>query len=360
MCGGNPEHDAYGFRHFTNPGSFATYLSGGDKGRFEGFLAALFSASFTIVGPEYISMVSAEAQRPSFTIKNAFKTVYYRFCIFFIVGALAVGIVCAYNDPTLVKIYFGTGGGSGAASSPYVIAMTNLSINGLPHLVNFLILTSIFSAGNTYTYCATRALYSLSLEGHAPHFLRYCNKAGVPVYCFCVIMCFPFLSFLQVANGSAKVLGWFVSIVTGGGLITFMVMSITYINYHRACVAQGVDRKASRPYYGYFQPYGAYIALALQFVITMTYGYYAFRPEFDIEVFFQNYSMQILAVILFGGWKIFKKTRYIRPHEVDLTWERPQIDAYEATFTEPPVGFWTEMVQMVVPSFRKNRKIEEA
>ncbi|KAF4951298.1 hypothetical protein FSARC_12947 [Fusarium sarcochroum] len=359
MCGGNPQHDAYGFRHFSNPGSFATYLSGGDKGRFEGFLAALFSASFTVVGPEYISMVSAEAQRPSFTIKNAFKTVYYRFCIFFIVGALAVGIVCAYNDPQLVDIYFGTAGSGSAAASPYVIAMTNLGIKGLPHLVNFLILTSIFSAGNTYTYCATRALYSLSLKGHAPQFLRYCNRAGVPVYCFCIVMVFPFLSFLQVANGSAKVLGWFVSIVTGGGLITFMIMSITFINYHKACVAQGVDRKTERPYYGYFQPYGAYIALTIQFIIVLAYGYYAFRPKFDVEVFFQNYSMQILAVLLFSGWKIFKKTKYIRPHEVDLVWDRPQLDAYEATFTEPPLGFWTEMFQLVFPCFRKNRKTSD-
>jgi amino acid transporter len=70
--------------------------------------------------------------------------------------------------------------------------------------------------------------------------------------------------------------------------------------------------------------------------------------------------MQILAIILFGGWKIFKKTKYIRPHEVDLVWERPQIEAYEATFTEPPVGFWTEMGQLVLPCFfRKSKKSSE-
>ncbi|KAF5649453.1 carnitine transporter [Fusarium tjaetaba] len=356
MVGGNPKHDAYGFRYWSNPGAFTTYLSTGDKGRFEGFLACLWSASFTIVGPEYISSVAAEAQRPSVTIKSAFKTVYYRFLIFFGLGALAVGIVCAYNDPKLYDIYFGAGGTGNAASSPYVIAMTNLGISGLPHLVNFLILTSIFSAGNTYTYCATRALYSLAIEGRAPRFLRYCNKAGIPVYCFCITMLFPFLSLLQCANGSAKVLGWLISIVTGGGLITFIVMSITFINYHRACVAQGVDRKTERPYYGYFQPYGAYIALVAQTVICLCYGYYAFRPKFDVEVFFQNYSMQILAVLLFVGWKVFKKTKYIRPHEVDLVWERPMIEAYEATFTEPPVGFWHEMGELVMPCFFKRSK----
>lgn len=54
MVGGNPKHDAYGFRYWNNPGSFAEYLDKGGLGKFEGFLAALWSASFTVVGPEYI------------------------------------------------------------------------------------------------------------------------------------------------------------------------------------------------------------------------------------------------------------------------------------------------------------------
>jgi amino acid transporter len=212
MVGGNPEHDAYGFRYWKNPGAFREYRSTGAQGRFEGFLAALWSASFTVVGPEYISIVAAEAKRPRIYIKNAFKTVYIRFGVFFIGGALAVGIVCAYNDPTLTAIFEGTKAGGGTASaSPYVIAMQNLKINGLPHLVNALLVTSIFSAGNTYTYAATRSLYGLALEGRAPKFLRYCTKQGVPVFCFAVVMCFPCLSYLQLGSGSSVVLGWFVS-----------------------------------------------------------------------------------------------------------------------------------------------------
>lgn len=353
MVGGNPQGDAYGFRYFSNPGSFKTYLSDGDLGRFEGFLSCLWTAALTIVGPEYISMVSAEAKRPSVYVKTAFKTVYYRFCIFFIAGALAVGIVVPYNDETLRETWLGGGDTSNAAASPYVIAMGNLGIGVLPHIVNALIFTSIFSAGNTYVYCATRALYSLALEGRAPRFLRYCNRKGVPVYCFCVVMLFPLLSFLQVSNGSAVVLSWLASLITGGIVISYTIMSITFLNYYWACQAQGVDRKM-RPYYGYFQPYSAYIALVVEIVVLLGYGYYAFRPSWDVEIFFQNYSMQIVAVVLFGGWKIVKKTRYIRPREVDLVWKRPEVDAYENAITEPALEFWTEMVQLL--NFRKSKE----
>jgi amino acid transporter len=49
MVGGNPQHDAYGFRYWKTPGAFAEYVTTGSLGRFEGFLAALWKAAFTIV-----------------------------------------------------------------------------------------------------------------------------------------------------------------------------------------------------------------------------------------------------------------------------------------------------------------------
>ncbi|KAK0385692.1 hypothetical protein NLU13_6869 [Sarocladium strictum] len=339
MVGGNPRGDAYGFRYWNSPGAF---VGATPKLRFEGFLAALWNASFAVVGPEYISMVAAEAKRPRIYIKTAFKTVYYRFFIFFFGSALAVGIVVASNDP---KLEARAGSESSASASPYVVAMENMGITVLPDIVNALMLTSIFSAGNTYTYCATRSLYGLALEGRAPAFLRKCTANGVPIYCFGVVMLFPFLSFLQVGSASAEVIVWFVELITAGALIDFMVMNITFLFYYRACKAQGVDRR-KMPYYGRFQPYGAIIAIFVQFLVTIFYGYKSFAP-WSVEKFFRNYTMQILAPILFFGWKFIKKTRMVKPHECDLIWDAPIIDRYEASFTNPPVGFWTEMGRMV-------------
>jgi len=66
---------------------------------------------------------------------------------------LACGIVIPYNDPQLIALLSGDSAASGtAASSPYVIAMQNLGIGVLPHLTNALLVTFIFSAGNSYVY----------------------------------------------------------------------------------------------------------------------------------------------------------------------------------------------------------------
>ncbi|KAI9757861.1 MAG: hypothetical protein M4579_003297 [Chaenotheca gracillima] len=353
MVGGNPKHDAYGFRYWKTPGAFAEHLSTGSLGRFEGFLACIWSASFCVVGPEYIAMVAAEAKRPRIYIKTAFKTVYWRFGIFFIVGALCAGIVLAYNDPQLVAIIGGTSSGTGtAAASPYVIAMTNLGIPVLPHIVNALLVTSIFSAGNTYTYAATRSLYGLALEGRAPHFLTKCTKSGVPIYCFCITMCFPLLSFLSVNSGSSQVLTWLVNLITAGGIIDYIVMSATYLCFWRACKVQGVDRTLF-PYCGKFQPWSGILGLIGMCLTVLFYGYSSFRPP-SVATFFSFYTMVIVAPLLFVIWKVIHKTKFIPPAEVDLTWERPIIDAYEASFVSPPVGFWTEIIQMF--GFRRKAK----
>ena len=81
----------------------------------------------------------------------------------------------------------------------------------------------------------------------------------MPFYCPLVTICFPFLGFLNINAGSAKVLTWFINIVTGAQIINYLVICVTYLFFYRATKAQGVDRRAM-PYYGYFQPYGTGLA----------------------------------------------------------------------------------------------------
>ncbi|KAF1974930.1 general amino acid permease-like protein AGP2 [Bimuria novae-zelandiae CBS 107.79] len=347
MVGGNPRNDAYGFRYWNKPGSMRAYLAPGTKGEFEGFLAALWAASFCIVGPEYISMVAGEAKRPRTYIKNAYKTVYWRYGIFFILGALCTGIVVPWNDTELDAVNNGGKGAGTAAASPYVIAMTNLTISVLPDITNALLVTSIFSAGNTYTYAASRSLYSLAVQGHAPRFLRKCTRNGVPIWCFAITMCFPFLSFMAVSSASNEVLTWLVGLLTAAGVIDFIIMMLTYIAFYKATQAQGIDRK-TLPYYGWFQPYQTYFALAFEICVMFVSGYRVFLPgNFTYDVFFTTYTMVGVTPCLYVFWKLVKRTKIIPSKQVDLSWDAPLIDAYEASFISPPTGFWTEMIQLL-------------
>lgn len=211
MLGGNPLHDRFGFRYWRDPGSFAEYYKTGSLGRFMGFLQCLIQASFTIAGPDYVSMAAGEAENPRVVMPKAYRQVFIRLMAFFVLGSLAVGINVPYTDPELIDAL--KKGKPGAAASPYVVAMNRLRIKVLPDIVNTLILTAAFSAGSSYVYCASRSLYGLALEKKAPQILTRCTKTGVPIYCVLVVLLISLLSFMQISSGSATVLNWIVNLV---------------------------------------------------------------------------------------------------------------------------------------------------
>ena len=166
---------------------------------------------------------------------------------------------------------------------------------------------------------------------------------GIPIYCFCIVMLFPFLSLLQMSSSSAAVLGWLINLCTATIGITFVIISVTYIAFHRACRAQNFDR-STLPYRGWFQPYAAWFSLAWMFVIEVCYGYASFSP-FNVVNFVTSYLLLLLSPVLFLFWKYFKGTTIVKAKDVDLIWDAPLISAYEEALPERPTGFWREVGQ---------------
>ncbi|CAD6438923.1 ed8da816-93de-4b87-ba72-1b42cdec0608 [Sclerotinia trifoliorum] len=347
MIGGNRLHDRFGFRFWSDPGAFAEFYKTGSLGRFLGFLNCLIQASFTIAGPDYVSMAAGEAQNPRVVMPKAFNGVFYRLSAFFVLGSLAVGILVPYDDQELKDAF--TNGLPGAAASPYVVAMNRLRIRILPDIVNAMVLGAAFSAGNSYVYCASRSLFGLALEGKAPKFLTKCTKQGVPIYCVGVTLAIALLSFLQVSNNAAVVLQWFVNLVTASQLINFSVMAYTFICWKRACDVQGLDRD-TLPHKSFWQPFSAYYALTGCFVMAFVGGYPVFLPgSWDIPTFLFSYAMIGVFPIIFIGWKVVKKTKWLKPHEVILrTQEVEEIEEYTRNYLErPPKTRWHGYVDKI-------------
>ncbi|KAL1998780.1 hypothetical protein VTN02DRAFT_5582 [Thermoascus thermophilus] len=346
MLGGNPIGDRFGFRYWQNPGAFAELYKTGSLGRFLGFLQCLIQASFTIAGPDYVSMAAGEAENPHAVMPRAYNAVFYRLTAFFALGSLAVGILVPYNDPTMQAAF--EQGLPGAAASPYVISMQRLNIPVLPHIVNAAVLMAAFSAGNSYVYCASRSLYGLALDGKAPRILTKCTRSGVPIYCVGIVLLIALLSFLQLSNSAAVVLNWLVNLVTASQLINFSVITFTYLRFKKALEVQGISRD-SLPYRGRFQPYVAWYALTATFVMTFVGGYTVFLPgNWDVPTFLFSYTMIGVFPVLFVGWKVVKRTKWRRPEEVDLVKGVAEIEEYTREFVPvPPSNKFIKYVDMI-------------
>ncbi|KAI4290547.1 MAG: hypothetical protein L6R35_000160 [Caloplaca aegaea] len=336
MLGGNPIHDRYGFRFWKDPGAFGEAYGTGSLGRFVGFLVCLVQASYTISGPDYVSMAAGEAENPRVVMPRAYKKVFGRLTAFFVLGSLAVGLNVPYTSPELAAAF--EQGEPGAAASPYVISMIRLRIDVLPDIVNALIFTACFSAGNSYVYCASRALLGLALEGRAPRFFTRCLKNGVPIYCVLFVLLISLISFLQVSNGTATVLRWFVSIITASQLINFAVITFTYTRFKKAWEAQGHSRD-DLPYKGWYQPFLAWYAFCGCIVMILMNGFTVFiRGNWQITNFFFCYTMVGVFPILYFGWKILKGTKIIKLTEVDLRKDVAEIEEYTQNYIPSPPG----------------------
>lgn len=330
MVGGNPQHDAFGFRYWRDPGPMAVFAAAGSLGRFQGFLQCLIKACFTFAGPEYVSIVAAETINPRKTVPLAYKQVFIRLTIFFIGGALCVGILCASNDPRLLEaIKFSK---PGAGASPYIVAMQNLHISVLPDIVNVLLITAAFSAGNSYTYCLSRTLYGMALDGFAPKVLSATTKTGIPIYCVLISLCWAMISFLQLGEQAQQVLNWIINLITSCQLINFVVLCVVYLCFYRAMAAQGIDRR-TLPFRGWWQPYTAIVGAVSAFVMTFVSTYTIFLPgEWSIKSFLFLYLMIFVDVIILVGYKVIWRTKMRKPEEADITTGLREVELHEELF----------------------------
>ncbi|KAK7465744.1 hypothetical protein VKT23_005716 [Stygiomarasmius scandens] len=125
--GGGPNHDRIGFRYWKNPGPFAQYEGiGGAKGRFLGWWGVMSQAAFSFIGTEIVAIAAGEAKNPRRNLPKAIRRVYIRILLFYIGGTIIIGWLVPYTDD---RLNLASGD---AASSPFVIAIENAGIKGLP------------------------------------------------------------------------------------------------------------------------------------------------------------------------------------------------------------------------------------
>ncbi|QPG76841.1 hypothetical protein FOA43_004235 [Brettanomyces nanus] len=328
MVGGNPDHQAFGFHNWKDSPVMLEYIGTGALGRFQGFLACLISGAYMIAGPEYLSMAAGETINPRRVLPGAFKGVFFRLTTFFIGGALCVGILCNARNPLLLNAI--ADGKPGAGSSPYTIAMYEMGIKVLPSILNAMLLTSCFSAGNSYTFCSSRTLYGLSRQGRAPRVFSYCNKQGVPIYSVLLSLVWGCLAFLQLNENSNTVLNWIINLITESQLINYAVILFTYLHFRRATMAQGLDR-SSLPFKAWLQPWACSITLAIVIAMIGIQGYTVFLPGWwSTETFLFSYLMVFVDIAIYIGWKLIKRTKYRRnAKEVDLMTGLEEVEIHE-------------------------------
>ncbi|KZL74633.1 amino acid permease [Colletotrichum tofieldiae] len=296
--GGGPNGERIGFRYWQNPGAFNSYLVPGSAGNFLAFWKVLLSAAFSYGNIQVVAISGSETREPRKIIPAATRKTFFRVFFFYVLSILVVGMIVPSNDPSL-SISTGT-----AQQSPFVIAFTRSGVSVLPSIINAVVCTSAISSGSACVFIASRTLYGLSCDGHAPKILQRCNRFGTPHYAVgltCILM--P-LVYLNVANNTSVVFGWFVNITTVAGLIGWIVIEVTYLRFYAGLKAQGYSRN-DLPYRSPGQPYVSWITLIMVFLVVFFSGFDVFTTgKFTASGFLTCY----LNVFIFAGAYLSPKT----------------------------------------------------
>lgn len=124
--------------------------------------------------------------------------------------------------------------------------------------------------------------------------------------------------------------------VTASQLLNFAIMSFTFLKFKKACEAQGLSRD-TLPYKSWWQPFSATYAFVGCLTMAVVGGYPVFlRGRWDVPTFLFSYMMIFIVPVLFVGWKIIKKTKWLKPEEVDLYKDVEEIEEYQRNYVPNP------------------------
>lgn len=327
----NAHGEKVGFRYWRDPGVMNAYLVPGALGHFLAFWKVFIQATFSYGGSEMVVIASGETEDPRRNIPKAVRRVFWRIALFYVLAIFLVTLCVSSMDPRLLRAIQSSA--PGAAASPFVIAIENGGIRILPSIINAVILSSAWSAGNAFFYASTRVLYSAALDGKAPAFFRF-EKWGVPYACVAATTLLSLLSYLTVSNSGEEVFFWFSSLSAVSTLLVWASVCLTYLRFYYGLRFHGIARE-SLPYKAPWQPFLAYFAMGFCLVVAFFNGFDAFFPgRFSAKTFVPPYVDVPIFLGLFLGYKLWKGTSMVQLGEMDLWSGKAEIDRLEGTWPE--------------------------
>ena len=253
--GGVPGQPRIGFKFWDIPGPFVQYLDiPGSLGRFLAFWAVMNNAVYSFSGIESLSVAAVETRNPRQNIPKAARRVFARVTIFYVLAVLVVGMAVASDDQDLNNF-------SGLASqSPFVLPATRAGIKVVPSIINAVVLTSAWSAGNQSMLAGTRILYGLAIKKQAPQIFLPTTKWGIPYVCVMLQTCIATLAYMSLSSNSLEVFYWFLDLTTSAVQISWGVISWNHIRLHQALKRQGISR-SELIWSHWWTPYSSWSAL---------------------------------------------------------------------------------------------------
>lgn len=245
--------------------------------------------------------------------------------MFYMISLTLICFLVPYNSDSLL----------GASSvdvtaSPFVIAINNGGIGGLPSVMNAVILISVISVGSSSVYATSRTLTALAEQGLAPKICGYIDRAGRPLVAIIITNIFGLLSFIAASGKQEEVFNWLLLISGLSSIFTWWSICVAHIRFRRALYVKGrsSDELSFKSQTGVIGSiYGATLN-TLVLIAEFWVSVFPLGESPSAEGFFQNYLGFVVLLVFYLGHKIWKNNWIlcIRAKNIDVDVGRRETD----------------------------------
>ena len=285
----------------------------GFVGGIGGMIAVFMIAGFSFQGTEIVGIAAGESENPEKNVPSAIKQVFWRIIIFYFLSIFVIGALVYYKDPSLLR----AATQSDITVSPFTLVFERAGLAAAASIMNAVILTSVISSANSWLYAASRMLFGMAKEGHAPKVFAKTNTSnGVPIYAILATVAIGLLAFLTSIFGT-EIYFYLVAASGLSGFLAWIGIAICHFRFRRAFIKQG-HKLSELGYHAKWFPIGPIIALILSIIIVI--GQIT-TVTMNAQSIITTYLALPLFLILYFSYKIVKKTKLIPLEEVDLSRE---------------------------------------
>ncbi|WP_339007244.1 amino acid permease [Lactococcus formosensis] len=283
----------------------------GFVGGIGGMIAVFMIAGFSFQGTEIVGIAAGKSENPEKNVPSAIKQVFWRIIIFYFLSIFVIGALVYYKDPSLLR----AATQSDITVSPFTLVFERAGLAAAASVMNAVILTSVISSANSWLYAASRMLFGMAKEGHAPKIFAKTNTSnGVPIYAILATVAIGLLAFLTSIFGT-EIYFYLVAASGLSGFLAWIGIAICHFRFRRAFIKQG-HKLSELGYHAKWFPIGPIIALILSIIIVI--GQIT-TVTMNAQSIITTYLALPLFLILYFSYKIVKKTKLIPLEEVDLS-----------------------------------------
>ncbi|OAL20176.1 hypothetical protein AYO20_11540 [Fonsecaea nubica] len=321
--GGGPTGHYFGAKTWDDPGAFAY--------GFKGVCSVFVTAAFSFGGTELVGLAAAEAENPRLALPTAIKQVFWRVVLFYIISLTFVGCLVRWDDPRLLN----SGSSANNWTSPFVLAIKNAGVGGLPSVFNAVILIAVLSVGNASVYGASRTLAALADNGQAPKIFGYIDRTGRPLVAILFSSALGALCYIVALSPSQRQEAWNWMFAVSGlaSIFTWGSICLCHIRFRQAWKYHG-HTLDELPYKSQAGVIGSWIGFLFNCLVLIAQFWTGFAPigyrdmssSERTKIFFEGYLAAPIVIVFYIGFKIWKRTSIRQIKDIDVVSGRRELD----------------------------------